>query len=271
MILKSAEFMELPADQEHEQDRVPARILIAIDIALHDQRSCAEPRENWRYSDTSINAIEHKDVGPDLSATGPANHTFDFSPDARAADYDDRNWEIIPAASLEGRRGHGRLSLNWYRLKVTLPDQVGGFPIRGSTATFEIVVDDYAEVWVNGQASWVLGQSGGSVAAGWNSPNRVVLTRDAVPRQEFQIAVLGINGPLSAHPDTYIWIRGVTLDFFGPGRLNHAWEVAFKVDRKDPGLDAVLPADAKLEKLADGFGFTEGPVWVPDASQIDGG
>lgn len=44
---------------------------------------------------------------------------------------------------------------------------------------FEIVVADYAEVWMHGKAPFVLGQNGGMVAAGSNAPNRVVLTRDA--------------------------------------------------------------------------------------------
>ena len=43
---------------------------------------------------------------------------------------------------------------------------------------FEVVVDDYAEVWVDGKLSPALGQSGGAVVRGFNAPNRVVLTRD---------------------------------------------------------------------------------------------
>ena len=34
------------------------------------------------------------------------------------------------------------------------------------------------------------------------------------------------------------------------------------IDRLDPALDAIIPRDAKLEKIADGIGFAEGPVWV---------
>jgi gluconolactonase len=34
------------------------------------------------------------------------------------------------------------------------------------------------------------------------------------------------------------------------------------IERLDPGLDAIVPANAKLEKLADGFKWTEGPVWI---------
>jgi gluconolactonase len=31
--------------------------------------------------------------------------------------------------------------------------------------------------------------------------------------------------------------------------------------RIDPGLDAIVPPDARIEKLAEGFAFSEGPVW----------
>ncbi len=35
-----------------------------------------------------------------------------------------------------------------------------------------------------------------------------------------------------------------------------------QIIRLDPSLDALIPASAHIEKLADGFGFLEGPVWV---------
>jgi gluconolactonase len=38
--------------------------------------------------------------------------------------------------------------------------------------------------------------------------------------------------------------------------------VKLEVDKQDVALDAIIPANAKLEKLADGFAFTEGPVWI---------
>src|SRR5438445_6439798 len=34
------------------------------------------------------------------------------------------------------------------------------------------------------------------------------------------------------------------------------------VERLDPALDAAVSADAKVELVKGGFGFTEGPVWV---------
>ena len=36
-----------------------------------------------------------------------------------------------------------------------------------------------------------------------------------------------------------------------------------KIIRLDPALDALLPQGAKLEKLAEGFDWSEGPVWMP--------
>jgi gluconolactonase len=243
-------------------DHAPRAVLPDAVVDLRTTEGVARVNAQWRYSDTTIREIEHRDVGADLKASGPKNHTLDFSPDARAADFDDSKWERIAADSLEGRRGHGRLSFNWYRINVTVPEKVASFLAKGSTVAFEIVVDDYAEVWVNGKAPFVLGQNGGTVAAGWNAPNRVVLTRNAQPGQKFQIAVFGINGPVSTHPDTYIWVRSATLDFYSTDKLSRAREVKLQVDKKDVALDAIIPANPKLEKLADGFAFIEGPVWI---------
>ena len=33
------------------------------------------------------------------------------------------------------------------------------------------------------------------------------------------------------------------------------------IERLDPAFDALVPRDAKIETLADGFAWTEGPVW----------
>jgi len=39
----------------------------------------------------------------------------------------------------------------------------------------------------------------------------------------------------------------------------------FRIQRLDPALDAVLPPDAIVEKVAEGFRWSEGPVWKDDA------
>jgi gluconolactonase len=40
------------------------------------------------------------------------------------------------------------------------------------------------------------------------------------------------------------------------------------VDRYDPAVDAIVPADWRIEKLASGFIWSEGPVWIADGSYL---
>ena len=35
-----------------------------------------------------------------------------------------------------------------------------------------------------------------------------------------------------------------------------------KLDRLDPAIDQIVPKDAKLERVATGFKWVEGPVWI---------
>lgn len=218
----------------------------------------------WRYHDAAIVRVAHRAVGPDLKPSGAPNETFDIAPQAGAASFDDSLWPEIGATSLEARRGDGRLSFNWYRLAVTIPARVGRFDPTGATVVLEVVVDDYSEVWVDGQLATALGSSGGGVVRGWNAPNRVVLTRDARPGQRFQLAIFGANAPLSAPPGNYIWIRSATLDFHAPAGVAATRPAVGQVVRRQPAVDAIVPVDARIEQLASGFLFTEGPVWHPD-------
>jgi gluconolactonase len=41
-----------------------------------------------------------------------------------------------------------------------------------------------------------------------------------------------------------------------------------KFDRWDPAMDAIVPKDWKIEKLADGFGWAEGPIWVKNGGYL---
>jgi gluconolactonase len=40
------------------------------------------------------------------------------------------------------------------------------------------------------------------------------------------------------------------------------------VVRVDPALDAIVPPDVRVEKVAEGFDFVEGPVWVRDGGYL---
>jgi gluconolactonase len=224
----------------------------------------------WRYSDTRIVEIDFKAPGPDGQPTGAPLKTYDVTPHAGWADFDDSRWETIDPRSLAARRSTGRLCFNWYRINVTIPNRVAGLETRGSTVVFETSLDDYAEVWVDGELPRRAGQSGGSVVKGWNAANRLVIARDVEPGRTIQLAVFGANGPLSGPPTNYIWVRSARLEFHRDGVRGpfpvEPQEVNVQVVRLDPALDEIVPANPKIHKLAEGFLFTEGPVWVPDGA-----
>ena len=212
----------------------------------------------WKYADARIVRAEGRAPGADLKPSGRPVKTLDIVPRAGAAGFDDSSWPVI--GDLEQRRGKGKLSFGWYRLRFTVPERVGTIPIRGATLVFEIVVDDYAEIWVDGKLPTVLGQTGAALVKGFNAPNRVAL-RDVAPGQQVQIAVFAINGPISASPNNFLWVRTATLEVHEPIVDQHSYGT---VSRTDPAIDEIVPAGARIEKVADGFQFLEGPVWHPD-------
>lgn len=239
-------------------------------IDLKTDEGMALVKGQWRYSNARVVDINHRSPGTDLAPSGPPNRTQDIDVHAGTAEFDDSKWERITPSQLEERRSTGRLCFNWYRTSVIIPDRVGSFDPTGSTVVFEIAVDDYAEVWVDSELPLVLGQPGGQVIKGFNAPNRIVLTRSARPGQKIQLAVFGINGPLSNPPGNFIWVRSATLDFYKTNHIGPAQFVNTEIVKIDPALDAIVSADAKLERLAGGFLFTEGPVWVPATATTSG-
>ena len=225
----------------------------------------------WRYSDTQIRETGFVSVGPDLGPSGEPNRTYEIVPHAQAADFDDSGWTVLAPVDTRRRLSTGRVCCNWYRITVTLPEQVGDLAVAGSTVVFETVVDDYAEVWVNGSQPLALGDAGGHAVAGFNAPNRVVLTADARAGQRFTIAVFGINGPVSAAPANYIWMRTATLDFYSPSRSAVGEEVPAGIIPTEAGrreLGQIVPSGARLERVASGFEFTEGPAWTRDGALL---
>jgi gluconolactonase len=238
-------------------------------VDLRTSAGVALVRGQWRYSDATVANAPFRLAGADRKPSGPPDTTYRLQPAAMEPAFDDSSWQAIEPESLEDRRGPGKVSFNWYRLHFTVPKRLGNVDPTGDDVVFEIVMDDYSEISVNGSIPLTLGQTGGGVISGWNAPNRVVIAHDVVPGQEFTIAVLGVNGPISVAPENYIWVRSATLDFYKPGKLARvAPDAGGKIARLDPALDAVLPANAHIERVATGFEFTEGPVWVRDGNYL---
>jgi gluconolactonase len=218
----------------------------------------------WRYSDARVDQIEFVEVGHPDDPLGPGlvpNRTYDVVPHAEGTEFDDSGWRVLKPPGTQLRLSQGRVCFNWYRIAVTIPESAGGFDPTGASVVFEVAIDDYAEVWVDGELPHALGDAGGRVVAGFNAPNRVLLTDEARPGQRFQIAVFGINGPISTSPRNYIWMRTATLDFYAPERARPTVAAALDVERVDSGLDRIIDPGARLEHVAGGFVFTEGPVW----------
>jgi gluconolactonase len=240
-----------------------------IDLATADGVRLVKGQ--WRYSDTRIIEVDFRAPGPEGQPTGGPIRTYDYTPHAGSSAYDDSGWEVLDPATLSQRRSTGRICFNWYRLKITIPERVAEFDPAGSTVVFETSLDDYAEIWVDGELSRGLGQRGGSVVSGWNAVNRLVVGRNVKSGQEIQLAIFGINGPVSDPPTNYIYVRYAKLDFYPDSIVpvsGMPQEVNVQIIRNDPALNEIVPANPKIFKLADGFQFTEGPVWIRNGGYL---
>jgi len=243
----------------------------AASVDLTTSSGAALLSATWRYSDVRITNTEFPTADAMGQPTGRTAPTYDYAPHAGATDFDDAAWSRVAPERLSERRAAGKLCFNWYRVRLTIPERIGDFDPTGALVVFETSLDDYAEVWVDGELPRAFAQNGGSVVAGWNAPNRLVIARGVVPGQQIQLAVFGINGPISAAPTNYIWLRSARVDFYPNAARPIAvqpQEVNVEVLRVDPAINTLVPENAKVFKLAEGFTFTEGPVWTPDGELL---
>ena len=140
--------------------------------------------------------------------------SFEISPKAGASGFDDSKWQTIEPKGLGDRRGGGRVSFIWYRTNLTIPAKIGNFETKDSTAVFTAYVDDYAEVWLNGAMPRRAGRPSPATIQGFNIPNKVVLSEKISAGDKFELAVFGINGPISVAPPNFIFFREAKVDFY---------------------------------------------------------
>jgi hypothetical protein len=184
-------------------------------IDLMTSKGVEQVKGEWRYHEVTTG------VGPKKNEIAPKAH----------GKFDDSKWEILKPETLKQGRGPGKYSWCWYRIQVTVPEQVDGKPFTGGPVWFQTTVDDYGEIWVDGKIDLAFGKSGRGAVSGFNTRNRVRLQkdepkltdtgkkknvkRDARPGDVFQIAVLGVNAPLGSPPGNKIFLRAPTaLEFF---------------------------------------------------------
>ena len=165
-------------------------------------------RGQWRNMDARI-----VEAAPRPNAA-PWKVSYDLQPKAGAAGFDDSSWPTIEAKALADRRGGGGVFMTWYRIALTIPQKIADLDTTGAMAVFHIIVDDYAEVWVNGQLPRAVGMQSGNMVVGFNLPNRVIISDAVKPGERVEVAVLGINGPISLAPLNPVFVREARVEFF---------------------------------------------------------
>ena len=123
---------------------------------------------------------------------------------ARLLDYDDSGWEICK--NIKDKVSIG-FTFAWWRITVTLPEELEGMKLAGSNCVFETNVDNYGEIFVDGEIDLVAG-----TVVGFNAQQRVVVNPSVVPGTKHVIAVLAANGPFGV-PRGGIFLRYATLAF----------------------------------------------------------
>src|SRR5580704_17516721 len=152
---------------------------------------------------------------PALSDSMPEfKTTYDIDPHAELLGFDDSGWPEVAATDLGARRGGGMVSFVWFRATLTMPANVAGFDTQGAKAVLTVNVDDYAEVWVNGEMPRAAGRPSPAAIQGFNMPNRLVLRDTVEVGERFEVAVFAINGPISAAPANFLWFREAKVEFY---------------------------------------------------------
>ncbi len=71
----------------------------SINLATND--GVRSVKGEWRYSDTKIVEVDFRSPGADRQPSGAAVKTYDYTPHAGGADFDDSKWEVIGPTTLD--------------------------------------------------------------------------------------------------------------------------------------------------------------------------
>ena len=189
-----------PAANPVPPPQIPPTLVPALVVNLMSADGAASLGAQWKTMEAKI--VE----GPALQGA--------MSPHAGEAGFDDTSWPTIDAKGLGDRRGGGKVSFLWYRTSLTIPAKIGNFDTAGAKAVLTAYVDDYAEIWLNGQMPRRAGITSPATIQGFNIPNRVVLADSVKAGDKFQIAIFGINGPISVAPPNFVFFRQASVEFY---------------------------------------------------------
>jgi gluconolactonase len=195
---------ELPPLPQMPPSLVPAHV-----VDLMTAQGSAVFGAQWKTIEAKI-----VEVPAIANALPEYKTTYDIKPHAAEAGFDDSSWPAIDATGLAARRGGGKVSFIWYRTMLMIPAKICNFETTDAKAVLKAYVDDYAEVWINGQMPRRSGYPSPATIQGLNMPNRVVLADVVKPGDKFQIAIFGINEPISVAPENFVWFRAAKVEFF---------------------------------------------------------
>ena len=162
-------------------------------LNMQDSKDLQTVKGQWRFAPGLVPGQPNEGLVSQLAG----------SP-ARLPDYDDSKWQVCNDLTQWHSKG---FTFAWYRITVTLPATVGGRDIQGSRCLFETCVDDYGEIWINGECDRERG-----TVQGFNVPQRVVVSANPQAGERHTIAILAANGPLGA-PGGAVFVRYGTLAF----------------------------------------------------------
>jgi gluconolactonase len=183
---------------------VPAHV---VDLMTADGMAAFSAQ--WKHMEAKI--VE----GPALPNAMPGYKTsYDLDPKAGAKGFDDSKWPALEPKQLADRRGGGKVSFLWYRTNLTMPAKIGAFDTANAKAVLTAYVDDYAEVWVNGEMPRRAGITSPATIQGFNIPNRVVIVDAVKAGDKVEIAIFGINGPISVAPPNFVFFRQASVEFY---------------------------------------------------------
>ncbi len=163
---------------------------------------------------------------PMRTASPPARRSrrTTIEPRAGCADFDDSAWASDRArlAGDASRQRSPQLQLVPHHAHDPREDR--RLRPTGSTVVFETTLDDYAEIWVDGEIARAIGQRGGSVVGGWNAPNRLVIGARRQARPEDPARGVRRERPaLGPARELHLDARRAALDFYrGAGTSPYA-------------------------------------------------
>jgi hypothetical protein len=168
---------------------------IALDLNAAQDR--AKVKAQWKVADGLVPGEPNEGLVSQL-----------LESPARLAEYDDSKWETCE--NVRASRSVG-FTFGWWRTTIEVPEQIDGVPTAGAALLFETNVDNYGEVWIDGE----IGDGNGTVT-GINSQMRVQISRAVTPGERHTIACLAANGPLGK-PRGGVYLRYATLAFESRG------------------------------------------------------